>query len=172
MILGFTGTRRGLTAYQRTNLVESIAALPARLIHGGAVGADEEVDALLAPLYWRDGTGEARLLAAITGADLPILVYPTADRIDHWKTEAAFQAIRELNEPMEPLARNRIIARRCDHLLAAPATVEEVRRSGTWATIRYARVAGKPVTILLPWRCPWSETGIVYDVHDRSKLIT
>lgn len=162
MILGFTGTRRGMTPFQRANLPKVLAALPSRFLHGGAVGADEEIDAFLAPMYHAQTSGSARLFAMITGADLPIVVYPTRDRYEHWKSEAPFPAVREVNEPYDnPLARNRIIARYCDHLLAAPATVKEVRRSGTWATVRYAREARKPVTILLPWPVPWFETGIV-----------
>jgi len=49
----------------------------------------------------------------------------------------------------DELARNRVIVSRVDVLIAAPLQDEEITRSGTWATIRYARAAGKPV-IQLP----------------------
>lgn len=48
----------------------------------------------------------------------------------------------------KPLARNRQIVAACDVLIAAPRTDQEELRSGTWATVRYARQAGKPVVML------------------------
>jgi len=47
-------------------------------------------------------------------------------------------------------ARNRVIVDACEELLAAPAGMEEELRSGTWATIRYARKARRMVTIIWP----------------------
>jgi hypothetical protein len=35
-------------------------------------------------------------------------------------------------------------------VIAAPMSSAEILRSGTWATIRYARKAGKPVLIIWP----------------------
>jgi predicted Rossmann fold nucleotide-binding protein DprA/Smf involved in DNA uptake len=43
------------------------------------------------------------------------------------------------------LERNHLIVAACDVLNAAPLQDEEILRSGTWATIRYARKAGKTV---------------------------
>jgi hypothetical protein len=48
----------------------------------------------------------------------------------------------------DPLARNREIVAESDILIAAPLTDKETIRSGTWATIRYARRAGIPVVQL------------------------
>jgi hypothetical protein len=45
----------------------------------------------------------------------------------------------------DPLGRNRKIVAASQILIAAPATDEEIIRSGTWATVRYARAAGIPV---------------------------
>ena len=165
MILAFSGTRRGLTAYQRRNLVTCLAALPERLFHGGAVGADEEVDALLAPLYWESERRRGAILDPPEGIEYPIVVYPASiERRRYWTRDVRFSAVREIEDPRPPLDRNRIIARCADRLLAAPATLTEILRSGTWATVRYAHAAGRPVTILLPWPVPWSETGIVEEL--------
>lgn len=49
-----------------------------------------------------------------------------------------------------PLKRNYDIVDACDILLAAPRTLTEELRSGTWATIRYARKTGKKYLILAP----------------------
>ncbi len=46
------------------------------------------------------------------------------------------------------LERNRDIVNACDVLIACPKGEKEELRSGTWATIRYARKVGKPVAIL------------------------
>ena len=48
----------------------------------------------------------------------------------------------------QPLMRNRAIVAACDILIAAPETDTEQLRSGTWATVRYARQAVKPVIML------------------------
>ena len=152
MILGFTGTRRGMTTYQKTNLRHAVAILPERVIHGGAEGADEEFHNFI----YRTISKETNVLS--------MEIYPTANRTHLWEDDFSIDKCWGevvVHDPMDPLVRDRIIAGRCDHLLAAPATVNEVLRSGTWATVRYARKAGKPVTILLPWAVPWSVTGIV-----------
>ena len=46
------------------------------------------------------------------------------------------------------LERNRVIVAACDLLIAAPYEDDEILRSGTWATVRYARVAHKTVILL------------------------
>jgi len=133
VILGFTGTRRGMTAAQRATLADCVSVLPARAVHGGAVGADEEFDAFL-------------VRAGMVAQDVD--VYPAS--VDRWVKWV--DAGRTVYAVRPPLARNRFIVRDCDYLIAAPATAEEVRRSGTWATIRYARrpIARRPIVILLP----------------------
>jgi hypothetical protein len=56
----------------------------------------------------------------------------------------------DLAAPMPPLARDLLIVKSCDRLLACPGTMTEIIRSGTWATVRMARKAGRPITIVLP----------------------
>lgn len=53
-------------------------------------------------------------------------------------------------EPRPYLARNKDIVNQSDILIAAPNTLVEEWRSGTWSTVRYARKMGKPVIILDP----------------------
>lgn len=133
MILGFTGTRKGLSSDQvillHWDIEDSEADL---LIHGGAEGADEVAD------------------DAAARANIPIEIYPCiAHRFLLW-TEIGDGVVRRVHAPTPPLIRNQIIARRCDRLIATPAGEEEEMRSGTWATVRYARKAGKRVTIITP----------------------
>lgn len=48
------------------------------------------------------------------------------------------------------LERNRDIVDTTIGLIAAPASFDEQLRSGTWATVRYARRRGKRIKIILP----------------------
>lgn len=129
MILGFTGTRRGMTPAQRAALPAVLATLPGRVLHGGADGADKEFH---------------RFIVAAGMPNDGIEIYPTGHRCG-WIGYDWF-----LHDLMSPLVRNRIMAERCDHLLACPAEPDEQLRSGTWATVRYARKADKPITLILP----------------------
>lgn len=159
MILGFTGTRQGLTSAQRAALPSVLATLPERVLHGGAVGADTQFDAWLCDLEIRsarpltEDERDARWTPRILIISIPrchVEVYPIGpkrwDYWDHLQCERRF--IHYFNS--DPLARNREIVARCDHLLACPAEPDEQIRSGTWATVRYARAAVKPITLLLP----------------------
>jgi hypothetical protein len=135
MILGFTGTRKGLTPQQRAALPSVLAALPERVLHGGAEGADTEFHNILRKI---DST-------------VAIEVYPASlARQRTWVTLRAPEIQTFILHWELPLERNRLIAARCDHLLACPAEPTEQLRSGTWTTVRYARAAGKPITILNP----------------------
>lgn len=136
MILGFTGTRTGMTAAQRAALPQVVATLPDLVLHGGAKGADAQFHAWVAPLY------------------KPVLpqieVYPGESvRWTHWNYASFSGSLFKVHPTSEPLARNKAIVSRCDHLLACPDGPERTR-SGTWATVRYARKAGKPMTIIMP----------------------
>lgn len=137
MILGFTGTRRGMTTRQRNALPGVLSSLPAQLLHGGAPGADEEMDSFLAPLFLEPGS---------------IQVYPgDYGREDYWKSpDRPFSNLRRIWPAVHYLKRNWIITYKADRLLATPETDNEVLRSGTWATIRYARRLKKPITIISP----------------------
>ena len=133
MILGFTGTRAGMTDAQLRALRGVISTYPEILLHGGAPGADEEADAFFA--------------VGCTGTKIE--VYPaSAQRAGIWLRKT--DGVRVIHNWMKPLVRDVIIAKRCDHLLACPGTQEEIVRSGTWSTVRYARKVGKPITILMP----------------------
>lgn len=127
MILGFTGTRKGLSNKQKDQLLVILSALKDRvneLHHGGAHGADRQAMRLARQLrydiHWHPC------------ADIATDLY--ADDVWH--------------DTFPPLVRNRHIAELCEVLIAGPFTDQEELRSGTWATVRYARQAGKPVVML------------------------
>lgn len=131
MILGFTGTRAGLTPAQRAGLVSVLACLPAGALHGGADGADQQFD---------------ELLCAAGMCTDDILILPcNAERAGYW------HGLGRKTQPLsQPLTRNRVIVQDCDHLVACPATRSEQLRSDTWATVRYARTAGREMTLIFP----------------------
>ena len=54
----------------------------------------------------------------------------------------------EYSAGTDPLRRNREIVAAVDLLIAAPSEDGEQLRSGTWATVRYARQAGLPIVML------------------------
>jgi hypothetical protein len=131
MIIGFTGTRSGMNSYQKKALTlilqkhrfDDMKKLN-EFHHGDCVGSDEEAHEIAHNLgYW-------------------IVTHPpTNTRL------RAFQISHCEKPPLGYLERNHNIVDACSLLIAAPLG-PELQRSGTWATIRYARKTGKSVTVL------------------------
>ena len=125
MIVGVTGTRRGLTPAQidaAHRLLDGVTTLH----HGDCVGAD----ATLARIAEQYG--------------LHTVAHPPDN--GRWRTYAAAD---ESWEPKPYLQRNRDIVLVSDRLLAFPDGPER-RQSGTWSTVRYAAWAGHPVVVVAP----------------------
>ena len=122
--IGFTGTRRGMTPTQRAELTRLLSELaPAEVHHGGAIGADAEFHEIALAL------GIPRIVVHPSS-----LAEPSADiRL------ADVRSAVIVLPPRKPLRRNRAIAREAEVLIAAPATAEEIERSGTWSTVRFTR---------------------------------
>jgi len=136
VILGFTGARLGVTQAQRAAL-SSVIVPPDLVLHGGAKGADAQFHAVIAEMLGPE-------------LPLPIEVYPgESARWTYWNYASDSGRRFRVHPTAPPLDRNRAIVSRCDHLLACPDGPERTR-SGTWTTVRYARRAGKPVTIIMP----------------------
>jgi hypothetical protein len=130
MIVGFTGTRKGMTARQRREVWEVLLAAH-EAHHGDCVGADADFH----DLCQRQGT--------------PVVLHPPTNR-----TLRAFCEGAAREEPEAPyLVRDRHIVTVCHLLLAAPAEAIEpppARGQGTWSTVRYARKVGRDVRVLAP----------------------
>jgi len=132
MIYCLTGTRDGMSSAQQLGLKEILhGCYPenATLHHGGCRGADTEAHTTVACLATR------------------IIRPGDWQRHAYWAKRGDYH---ELLEPRPYLDRNKDIVRACDMLIAAPRTLTEELRSGTWATIRYARKQGVAVIILDP----------------------
>jgi hypothetical protein len=128
MKIGFTGTQQGLTPAQKKTLAYLLVTLsPEQFHHGDCIGADEEAHNLA------------------TGLHIPITIHPPDN-----STRRAWCRGGIMCDPAPYLARNHAIVDEAELLLATPDGEVEKMRSGTWATIRYARKKGIPVRIILP----------------------
>jgi hypothetical protein len=123
--VGFTGSRRPMTRPQAETVGRILTG--DWFHHGDCVGSDAEAQSL------------ARL------AGMRIALHPPANR-----SMRAFCVADVSHEPKDYIARNHDIVDATTRLVAAPSSHEEEVRSGTWATIRYARRQGKPITIVFP----------------------
>lgn len=118
MKVGFTGTREGMSVAQMTQMNYLLAVLK---------HADQAVGRT--PEFHHGGAegADTQAARAAQSGGYQTLVYEAG---------------------ADPLRRNRDIVNEVDVLIAAPRTDKEELRSGTWATVRYARAAGKPVVML------------------------
>lgn len=127
MIVGFSGTSEGITAKQAYALRKLLEYLsPREFHHGDCVGADEQ----------------AHQIARTMGTT--IVIHPP----EVWKHRAFCTEYNRISTCKPYLVRNKDIALECDVLVATPKTREEQLRSGTWATVRYARKLGRRVYLV------------------------
>ena len=126
MIVGFTGTKQGMTVFQQDTLCRLLAKYrPVEFHHGDCIGADHQ----------------AHLIAKKLG--IRIVVHPP----DNPKARAYCDA--DLTMPEKSyLERNHNIVDCSDLIIAAPKSQREQLRSGTWATVRYTRKQQKDLVIL------------------------
>jgi hypothetical protein len=129
-VLGFTGTRSGMS-FEQKQLADVIirAIQPNLVVHGDCTGADTDFHQI--SLAHKD--------------ELKIRIRPCNHRSRAWNDGAD-----EITEVKSPLVRNLDIVKDSSTLLAAPPTEEELRRSGTWHTVRAARRAEIPRIIVWP----------------------
>lgn len=133
MKVGFTGTREGLTPAQGGALARLVRDLSVgEFHHGCCVGADAE--SLQHVRHHHPGVfvvGHPSNMAATTH-------------------RVALEQCHEARAPRPPLDRNRAIVDACDAIIACPKGMAEEQRSGTWATVRYARKQKKQIVIVWP----------------------
>lgn len=137
MIVGFTGSQEDLSLIQFDLLVEVLAEFEeiTAVHHGDCIGGDLAFHLIVEELR----------------PDVELNIHPPID-----KKKRAFCMGDVKYEPKDFLDRNHDIVDACDILIACPK-MKEVLRSGTWATVRYARKTGKPVAIL------WRDGKYTYD---------
>jgi hypothetical protein len=129
MKLGVTGTQYGASSIQKADawrLIDSIDSL-AEFHHGNCIGVDTEL------------------------ANLVSRLHPNCIIHSHPPLEKARQGdfvSDVVHKPADFLYRNHRIVDAVQLLLALPKEPQEVMRSGTWATVRYARKTNVPRLIL------------------------
>ena len=129
MIVGFTGTRQGMTPQQRQTFRHVILDKHTSMfVHGDCFGADAEAHALVHQLG---------IAIEIRPCDFP-------------NSRAHCEGATYVHPTTSAFARNRAIVDGCRILVATPATAEEQPKGGTWYTIRYARKVGRPTIIIHP----------------------
>jgi hypothetical protein len=130
MTIGFTGTHIAITDKQKERLIRLFAEYkPTEVHHGGCICADEYCHKI------------AKFMK-----DCKIIVHPPINK----KAVFDYSDAAMIMPEMDYIDRNHVIVSVCDLLIAMPNTEQEVVRSGTWATIRYARKLKKVIVILEP----------------------
>ena len=137
MKVGFTGTQHGMSPRQHRKLAAILRGLDvSEFHHGDCIGSD----------------AEAHVIAQSLG--IRVVVHPP--EID---AKRAFVVLSrgtaqrhadDIRVPRPYLKRNHDIVSACKLLIAAPKRLSEQRRSGTWATIRFANRNGVEVVIIVP----------------------
>lgn len=130
---GFTGTRAGMTGFQR-DMTKRVLKMgqPLMFRHGGAFGSDFEAHAIWSMVC-------KHTIAEVWPAD------PKRAELFQGQLNTRVQPI------MPPLVRNIEIVTRSTFLLAIPHTEVEEQRSGTWQTIREALKINRPILIIWPF---------------------
>lgn len=136
MKIGVTGTRSGMNAHQKKELMNfmrlslaesSLVSKGAEVHHGDCVGVDVEFAELAKELGFKT------------------ICHPPE------KNELrAFHKSDEIREPKSYFARNRAIVDECDMLIVIPYQDSHQTHGGTWYTHDYAIKKQKPVYVIFP----------------------
>ena len=118
-----------MSARQRTFIVSLCSRLStAELHHGDCIGADADMHDLAKEFGFC------------------IILHPPIK-----SAKRAFcKGADEEREPKEYIPRDHDIVDETEFLIATPNGTSEILRSGTWATIRYARKLGRRILIVYP----------------------
>ena len=128
MIVGFTGTRDGMSREQGARVAQVVhEQRPTEVHHGCCVGADEELHNI-ARWFW------------------PVIGHPGPPG----PLRASLVGFTRVHPAKGYGDRNQDIVDACDVLVAAPKEAKEQPSGGTWQTVRRARRAGKRVIVIWP----------------------
>lgn len=147
MNIGFTGNQLGMSRRQMKvfktimmNLLMNVRTFQ----HGGCIGSDKQAHDIIFEIRNNISIN----LTYPLSENVKIIVRPSNNLAK--RADCVLDAGDELLDEKPPLERDMDIAKNCDILFVTPRTLREERRSGTWATVRYARKLGKMVVVLDP----------------------
>jgi len=135
LIIGFTGTREGMTVAQKVAVEEVIRDLaPSQVRHGDCVGADADF----------------HQIALDYGAE--VVIHPPKD--DKLRAFCGGKGVTVL-PPKGYLARDRDIVNSSCLLVVTPKQMTQQTKGGTWYTFGYARTTKKPFIVVWPDGAVW-----------------
>lgn len=141
IIIGITGSRDGFTEAQKEAFLNQLSQYDVvEVHHGDCVGVDEGIHKTL--LEEKKETPKI----------IRIQIHPPSDGKERAFCQKKYETKDVLIHSFateEYLKRNQSIVKASQELWAFPSGPEK-QRSGTWATIRFARKNGKPVKLF--WR--------------------
>jgi len=138
MKIGFTGTQKGMTENQKIGFSYLIKYLNIKeFAHGDCIGADANAHDLVFQ-YFTDCLKQDLFRGKI-------VIHPPIN-----PTKRAFCKSREIRECLPYIDRNHNIVDECKILIGTPKGYEEELRSGTWATLRYAKRISRSNYIIYP----------------------
>lgn len=134
MRIGFTGTQNGMSLAQKITLKSLLYLLSMDTTairdfhHGMCIGADEQ--------------------ASLIAKEFGFFIYghPPINQIKV-SAKAEYNVLRDVEAYLD---RNHTIVNQSQILIATPETRNEIIRSGTWSTIRYARKCSRAIFIIEP----------------------
>ena len=133
--LGISGTQVGMTEKQAIACIYLFSQLKDDADfyhHGDCIGVDAEFHELICRMH-PEGAGN-------------IVIHPPDN-----DSKRAFCEARHMRDPKPYLDRNRDIVSESDIMFIIPKEeTEQFRGSGTWATFRYTKKAGKPLFLIYP----------------------
>lgn len=151
-VIGFTGTRKGMCDLQKLYLRFLIRQLdPVEFHHGDCIGADAEAHEIV--MSFNVGRLEAH--------KTKIHIHPPVNN-----KSRAFCGVDNalkyctVHKSEKYLKRNRSIVDASDILVAMPNQQKEILRSGTWATVRYAKKKKVELYVILPDGIPVFTEGL------------
>ena len=133
-VVGFTGTRSGMTDPQKHNVLKGLSLTQQVhgdkiiAVHGDCIGADADFHHICVALGIR------------------VHIKPCT-----FENMRAFCKADKEDKPLRPMQRNRNIVAAASVMYACPPNMEAIKKgSGTWATIGFARKANKSLFIFYP----------------------
>lgn len=132
MVIGITGTRKGLNDSQKRDLIKTLKILkPTIFIHGMCKGVDTEAHYIV-----REILPDCKIIG------YPGVSFVTGENYDHIESDVDERKVEQTF-----LKRNRDIVNDCDFLIGCPYS-KSPQISGTFYTINYAKNNKKNVLVI------------------------